>query len=178
MTYLNSGKLFSCVGDFRKCEGNGYRRQTIKWSMWNWACLTRCGWILAIVANAWILMLEATHVSTSTRNENIRHYKWRVVHEWLLRMLSGRVVATVYWPRNPSHAHLSHSLQESSPCLLTVLVIFWLFVFCWPYDLKVPLWNAVIPKKVTSTYRHFYFTQFEEGLPQWQRQNTEIRTFV
>lgn len=109
-------------------------------------------------------------------------FNCRVVGKWVARWLSGQVVATLYWSRNPSRAHLSHSLQESSPYLWTVFVIFALFVFCWIYDLKVPLLNVTAyqqwyPQK-TCTCRRFYCTQCEEGLPQWQRRNTEIRTCI
>jgi hypothetical protein len=119
--------------------------------------------MIAIVGNVQLLMLEAAHVSNAMRNENIKHYKWRAVREWVVRKLSGRVVVTLYRPRNPSNAHFSHSLQESSPCLWTVL-FFALFVFRWPYDLKVSLWNVNAYQqwylqKLTCTYRRFYCTQ-------------------
>jgi len=108
-------------------------------------------------------------------------FKWRVVRKWVVRMLSGRVVATLYCPRNPSCAHVSHYSHQSSPCLWTVFVIFMLFVFCWLYDLKVSLLNVTAYQQwylqKTCTYRRFYCTQCEEGLPQRQRENTGIRIF-
>jgi len=58
---------------FRKCERSRYCRQTTNWYPGGWACLARCGWMLAIVGNAGLLLLEATHISPATGNENIQH---------------------------------------------------------------------------------------------------------
>jgi len=37
--------------------------------------------------------------------ENIRHFKYRVMGEWSVRMLSEWVVVTRQWPRNLAIAH-------------------------------------------------------------------------
>lgn len=145
-----------------------------------WACLTRRGWMLAIVDNAGLPLLEATHISLLLRGKETSSIQVAC---------SGQVSCENAFGTSSRNSLLT---AKSFTCLclafligvttMSVGIICYFCVICFLLALWIKgsaLEWYCIPAVITakkSTYRRFYCAQCEEGLPQWHRQNTEIRT--